>query len=71
MRDLNIGCTAEIGDRARDFEQAIVGAGRQAELLDGGAEKGFDLITRCAVGAELAAGVLGTIERKTVLTTTD
>jgi hypothetical protein len=27
-----------IGDGAGDFQQAVVGAGREAELLDGGAQ---------------------------------
>ena len=34
--------TAEVGDSAGDLQQAVVGAGGESELLDGGAEKRLD-----------------------------
>jgi hypothetical protein len=34
MGDLNVVHAAEVGDGAGDFEQAVVGAGGEAELLD-------------------------------------
>jgi hypothetical protein len=39
MGDLNIVYAAEIGDGSGDFEQAVVAAGGEAELLDGGAHQ--------------------------------
>jgi len=39
MRGPDLGAGAEVSDRARDFEDAVVRAGRKAEALDGGDEE--------------------------------
>ncbi len=59
MGDGELLCTFEIGDGARDFEDAVVGAGGEALLLHGALKQAFGVGAKFAVGADLAGGHLG------------
>src|SRR5579875_3264258 len=59
MSGLHIVGAAEIGDGSRHFEEAIVGTGGEAELLNGGTEQRFYLRAKGAVGAQFTRAHLG------------
>ena len=53
MDDLNVLSAFEIGEGAGNFEEAVVGAGGEAEMLNGGAEERLYRFGGSAVGADL------------------
>jgi hypothetical protein len=52
MRWMNVGIASETGDGAGSFEEAVVGAGGEAKLLNGGKEQRFDRFGRGAVRSD-------------------
>lgn len=58
VRDLDGLCGLEVGDGARDFEDAVMGAGTHSLLEHGALEKALGIRAEFAVGADLARGHL-------------
>ena len=50
-------CAFEVGDGARDFQQAVVGTGGESQVLDSGAKEGFHFLGGRAVGSEFAGSI--------------
>src|SRR5579871_1704116 len=64
MSDLNGFCAGEVGNRASDLEQAVVGSGGETQLLDRRTEKALDLLRRSTVSADLPRSHLRIAEQR-------
>ncbi len=53
MRNQDFVSAFGIGDSARHFQQPVIRASGETQVLDGGAEQGFHLFGGRAVGAKL------------------
>jgi len=59
VRGLDGGASSEVGDGARDFQDAVVGAGAELEIRHGVAEELLPGAVELAVLLDLAVGHLG------------
>ena len=64
MRNQNFVRAFEVGDSARDFQQAVVGTGGKSQVLDSGAKEGFHFLGGRAVGSEFAGTHLRVTEKQ-------
>jgi hypothetical protein len=56
---LDFFAAGEVGDGAADFEDAAVGAGAQAQFVDGGFEQSFRSVVHGAIALDIARAHLG------------
>ena len=56
---LDVFGAGEIGDRAADFKDAAVGAGAQAQFVDGGFEKFLGIFVHGTIALDIAGAHLG------------
>ncbi len=62
VRHSDLFAGIQVGDGAGEFQDAVVGAGGEVQLVDGGAQQGLDVFAQRAELAQVAGAHLGVVD---------